>query len=88
MLHYNCSSFERDFTHIDDVVDGVLLSLDHTPNDCSGVYNIGTGETVMIQSVVDMLATAFNKEATFVRRILRNQYHEACEHSSNLLTQS
>ena len=60
------SSAERYFLYIDDAVDGILLTIDHTPNGCSEVYDVVTGEPAKIQSVIDLLSSALDKEATVV----------------------
>ncbi|MHC3380546.1 NAD-dependent epimerase/dehydratase family protein [Haloarcula sp. H-GB5] len=42
----------RDFTHVDDIVRGLVLAAEHELN---GVYNLGTGEAYDFNTVVEML---------------------------------
>jgi len=42
----------RDFTHVDDIVRGLVLAAEHELN---GVYNLGTGEAYNFNTVVEML---------------------------------
>ncbi|EMA24946.1 MULTISPECIES: NAD-dependent epimerase/dehydratase family protein [Haloarcula] len=42
----------RDFTHVDDIVRGLILAAEHELND---VYNLGTGEAYDFNTVVEML---------------------------------
>ncbi len=53
---YGDGSAERDFTHVDDIVDGTLRALDR----CSGyeVYNLGRGEPVTLAATIDALEDA------------------------------
>ena len=49
----------RDFTHVDDIVDGFVLSAEKQLN---GIYNVGTGERYSFLQVVDMLNEEFDKD--------------------------
>ncbi|OYR67232.1 NAD-dependent epimerase/dehydratase family protein [Halorubrum ezzemoulense] len=42
----------RDFTHVSDIVRGLVLAAEH---DLDGVYNLGTGEAYDFNTVVDLL---------------------------------
>jgi len=42
----------RDFTHVDDIVRGLVLAAEHELN---GVYNLGTGDAYDFNTVVEML---------------------------------
>jgi len=42
----------RDFTHVDDIVRGIVLAADH---ELDGVYNLGTGERYSFNAVVDLI---------------------------------
>src|SRR5208282_819823 len=52
-------SLERDFTYIDDTVDGILLAL-HAPGNFD-VFNIGNSHPVCIDEMVDTLGRALGK---------------------------
>jgi UDP-glucuronate 4-epimerase len=54
-------SLERDYTYIDDIVDGILRALDATGN--FDVYNIGNSHPVRIDEMVDALGRALGKPA-------------------------
>jgi UDP-glucuronate 4-epimerase len=52
-------SLERDYTYIDDAVDGILRAADATGR--FDVYNIGNSHPVRIESMVDILAQSLGK---------------------------
>ena len=54
-------SLQRDFTYIDDTVDGILLALHAAGN--FDVFNIGNSHPVRIDEMVDTLAQALGKPA-------------------------
>lgn len=52
---------QRDFTYIDDCVQGVISALDH-PNDFS-IFNLGESDAVPLPRLISALEQAFNKSA-------------------------
>ena len=56
---YGDGSLERDYTYIDDIVDGILRALD-APGQFD-VYNIGNSHPVRIDKMVDTLGRALQK---------------------------
>ena len=76
---YNHGNMSRDFTYIDNIVDGILLTLDHPlhPNSAwpenqphSGtskapyqIYNIGSNNPIPLIDVIAVLEKALNKKA-------------------------
>ncbi|PSP68047.1 nucleoside-diphosphate sugar epimerase [Halobacteriales archaeon QS_1_69_70] len=42
----------RDFTHVDDIVRGLLLAADH---ELDGIYNLGTGDSYSFNTVVELI---------------------------------
>ncbi len=54
-------SARRDFTYIDDIVDGVVRAIDR-PGGCR-VYNLGRGETVTVLETIRVLEEALGKKA-------------------------
>lgn len=42
----------RNFTYIDDIVDGVIRSLNHTPNNDYEIFNLGNTNTVMLNDMI------------------------------------
>ncbi len=76
---YNHGKMSRDFTYIDDIVDGILLTLDHPPEPnsaCSAnqpnpanskapyrIYNIGSNNPILLTDFIAILEKALNKKA-------------------------
>lgn len=54
----------RDFVHVEDVVDAIVLGLDRCPSGME-VVNIGTGEPVAVKSVLEQLALLFDASGLF-----------------------
>lgn len=57
---YNMGDCRRDFTYVDDIVEGVVRVMEHAPEDCGTgakykVYNIGNSEPVQLLEFVDTL---------------------------------
>jgi len=66
---YGEGRMARDFTYIDDIVDGILGVLDHPP--ATGgheVYNIGDSRPVGLMSMIQTLETALGVEAVKIMR--------------------
>jgi UDP-glucuronate 4-epimerase len=59
-------SMRRDFTYIDDIVDGILRSLDRSPP--FRIYNLGESRTVSLRELIAALARALGKEARIERQ--------------------
>ena len=56
----------RDFTYVSDITSGVLLALEHTPTRCAEVYNLGFGNTVDLNRLLELLQTELNMTAIVV----------------------
>ena len=56
----------RDYTYIDDIVDGVVKSLDH----CEGyeIYNLGESDTTSLSELVQMIGEVCGKEPVLDRQ--------------------
>lgn len=67
----------RDFTHVDDIVRGLVLTAEH---ELTGVYNLGTGESYsfneMIEMINDVLGTHVEPEYEPIP--LTNYVHDTC----------
>jgi UDP-glucuronate 4-epimerase len=52
----------RDYTYVDDVVDGIVRAIEH----CSShhLYNLGHSEPIALRDMIDTIARAFGKPAT------------------------
>lgn len=59
-------STRRDYTYVDDIVDGVVAALDR----CSGyeIYNLGESATTSLSELVDALSNAIGKPAILDRQ--------------------
>ena len=51
-LLYGDGTQTRDFTHVDDIVNGLILAAEH---ELTGVYNLGTGQSVSFNELVEQL---------------------------------
>ena len=66
---YGEGRMARDFTYIDDIVDGVLGVLDRPPAQCAHeVYNIGDSQPVGLMEMVSTLEQALGAEAEKIMR--------------------
>ena len=63
---YNNGELERDFTYIDDIVDGIINLVNLNPNDRAQrheIYNIGRGQPVRLMDFIEELEVALGMEA-------------------------
>ncbi len=64
---YNEGYLVRDFTYVDDIVDGIMTAIGNPPFSHFGVpyslYNIGRGEPVPMVSFIHAMETAFGRTA-------------------------
>jgi UDP-glucuronate 4-epimerase len=76
---FNYGKHSRDFTYIDDIVEGIVLALDHSaspnlnwnskePDPASSkapwrIYNIGNGQAVQLKDYINALEINLNKKA-------------------------
>lgn len=58
---FNHGNMSRDFTYIDDIVDGVIKVIDN-PSNCN-VYNIGNNAPVSLMEFIETLEEALGKKA-------------------------
>lgn len=66
---YGEGKMARDFTYIDDIVDGILGALDHVPEPgIHRVLNIGDSHPVGLMEMIETLENAIGKTATKVMR--------------------
>ena len=57
----------RDYTFVNDVVSGVILAMNHQPNECGETYNIGSGtEPVSMEKVFSLLKQEMEKPTEMV----------------------
>lgn len=70
---YNNGIMKRDFTYIDDIVEGILSLLNRTPNKSKNstsnaeapfkIYNIGNNNPVTLRSFIEAIEKSLNKKA-------------------------
>ncbi len=62
---YGDGSMERDFTYIDDIIDGIVVSMRH----CRGyhIYNLGESRPVRLDVLISELENALGKKAVIER---------------------
>ena len=59
---------KRDFTFVNDTVGGVLAALNHTPTKCGEVYNVGTGQPLTLNTMLEYLEEELNTPAKIVSK--------------------
>ena len=57
----------RDFTYIDDLIEGIVSALDYQPLKCGEQFNLGLGSPVSVPEMVTLLEEELNVQATIVR---------------------
>jgi UDP-glucuronate 4-epimerase len=62
---YGDGSTERDYTYIDDIIDGIVKSVEYinTKNDIYEVFNLGESETTSLKDLVNLLEKSIGKKA-------------------------
>tara|TARA_X000001036_G_scaffold315179_1_gene293630 strand:- start:84 stop:1040 length:957 start_codon:yes stop_codon:yes gene_type:complete len=60
---YNDGNMSRDFTYIDDIVDGVIIALESMEHGKNEIYNIGYGERVQLMDFVQEIEKNLEREA-------------------------
>ena len=62
---FNGGELERDFTYIDDIIEGVVLSLNNPPKNNSNyeIYNIGNGKPVKLLKFIEVLENKLGVKA-------------------------
>lgn len=65
---FNHGDMSRDFTYIDDIIDGVIITLNNPPQKDSAksnyqLFNIGNGSPVSLMDFIETLETAMGKVA-------------------------
>jgi len=61
---FNMGDMSRDFTYIDDIVDGLIASLDK--NIRSEIFNLGFGRMVGLMEVIKLIENSIGKKATII----------------------
>ena len=59
---FNHGDMSRDFTYIDDIVDGIINVIDNPSPDCS-MYNIGNNTPIQLLEFIEILEKSIGKKA-------------------------
>lgn len=59
---YGDGSFQRDFTYIEDILDGVLKAIDFDKSDFE-IFNLGESQTYSLTTLIKLLEEKLNKKA-------------------------
>lgn len=82
---YGDGSQTRDFTHVDDIVRGLVLAAEH---ELDGVYNLGTGDAYDFDTVVELLNDELETdiEPVYVENPIPDDVyvHDTCADSSKM----
>ena len=60
---YNYGDMKRDFTFVDDILDGIEVVLDNTDIESGEIFNIGRGEQVALMDFINEIEKNTGKEA-------------------------
>jgi len=60
---FNHGNLSRDFTYIDDIVNGVVATLEKDAPQTYSLYNIGNGNPVKLLDFIDAIETCLSKKA-------------------------
>jgi UDP-glucuronate 4-epimerase len=61
-------SSARDYTYVDDIIDGVVASIDHCEGGLHRVYNLGGSRTTTLARLVELLEEGMGKKAILDRQ--------------------
>ena len=62
----------RDFTYVEDIVSGVLSALDRVPERCGEAFNLGYGQPLVVEEMLDYLQQELNMTAIIVSHLTHN----------------
>lgn len=83
MLIYGFSDkrpVSRDFTYVDDIIDGIELVINYRPVSCGETFNLGFGRPASVLDMVKMIEHELGLEAKIVS--------ETCSDSQSLRSHS
>ena len=63
------STLERDFTYVDDIVNGVMGALRYRPRRCGEILNFGRGHPENVGELIRLLEKELDKKAIIVGRL-------------------
>src|SRR3989338_3755608 len=68
---YNRGNMKRSFTYIDDIVRGVVSTIERAPKGRCEIYNLGGSETVPLKHFVGLIEKQFGKRAKKILKALQ-----------------
>ena len=75
---YNYGDMKRDFTYVDDILDGIEVVLKHRESiDNNEIFNIGRGKQVQLMEVITAIEKNTGKQAN--KQLAQNQQAEPLE---------
>ncbi len=60
---FNDGEMWRDFTYVDDIVDGFLRALDRPPSEGPALYNLGNSRPVKVLELIEVLESTLGRKA-------------------------
>jgi len=60
---YNNGNMLRDFTYIDDIVDGIVAAINHIPPNKFALYNMGNNRPEKLMNFIEILENALGRKA-------------------------
>lgn len=61
---YGDGTTQRDYTFIDDIIDGVMRSIDYVnENSCYEIFNLGESQTITLKKMIETIEDALGKKA-------------------------
>lgn len=64
---YNEGNMKRDFTYVEDVVEGIVTVIDRGPTEGHHVFNVGRGRQVPLTDFVSVIEERVGKKATIIK---------------------
>ncbi len=68
---YGDGTTSRDYTYIDDIVEGIIGALENKKNILSGVYNLGNSTPVSLNQFIETCEKVTKKKALFINKIMQ-----------------
>ncbi|TAG54489.1 MAG: SDR family NAD(P)-dependent oxidoreductase [Cytophagales bacterium] len=71
---YGGGNIERDYTYIDDIIDGIISSIDFLKNSNKSVFeifNLGSGQSDSINDVLEVIESITNKKTHTIEKNIR-----------------
>lgn len=80
---YGDGEQRRDFTFVEDIVEGLTLSMDSTIK--FGIYNLGTGESYSLNEMIDVLNKVFGTEIKpkYIENVIKNYVQDTLADTDN-----